>query len=228
MSPDASECDMLVSAFVPPVRRHYKEQEMAMWKTFGLLATTFVLSLAAQDIKPTPTCNKCSASYISNEEIQAYLNRAPARTANSVADQQVRAVDVGKTNVDIGVVYRSGTQSEGSAVAEHDRVSEVYHVLDGSATLVTGADIVDWKRRPADNEAVKLLNGPGGNGASIRNGATYQLKAGDVIVIPAGVGHWFTKIDDHIRYLMIRVDPDKVTPLKNEAASLSDLHRDAK
>jgi len=199
-----------------------------MRKILRLLAATFVLTLAAQDTKPTPTCNNCSAIYIDNDEIQAYLNRAPARTANSVADQQVRAVDVGRTNVDIGVVYRSGTQAEGSAVAEHDRVSEVYHVLDGSATLVTGADIVDWKRRPADNEAVRLLNGPGGNGASIRNGATYQLKAGDVIVIPAGVGHWFTKIDDHIRYLMIRIDPDKVTPLKGEAASQSDLHRDAR
>jgi quercetin dioxygenase-like cupin family protein len=51
----------------------------------------------------------------------------------------------------------------------------------------------------------------------------HQLKAGDVIVIPAGTGHWFTKIDDHITYLMIRVDPDKVTPLKDEAASKSDL-----
>jgi mannose-6-phosphate isomerase-like protein (cupin superfamily) len=186
-----------------------------------LLALTAVLTLAAED--PKPTCNKCSATYINNDEIQAYLNRAPTRAANSVADQQVRAVDVGKSNVDIGVVYRSGKQSEGSAVAEHDQVSEVYHVLDGAATLVTGSDIVDWKRRPADNEAVRLLNGPGGNGASIRNGATYQLKAGDVIVIPAGVGHWFTKIDDHIRYLMIRIDPDKVTPLKDEAASKADL-----
>jgi quercetin dioxygenase-like cupin family protein len=70
---------------------------------------------------------------------------------------------------------------------------------------------------------VRLLNGPGGNGASIRNGVTHQLKAGDVIVIPAGVGHWFTKVDDHIRYLMIRIDPDKVTPLKDEAASQADL-----
>ena len=136
----------------------YKERETAMRKILRLLAATFVLTLAAQDTKPTPTCNNCSATYIGNGEIQAYLNRAPARTANSVADQQVRAVDVGRSNVDIGVVYRSGTQAEGSAVAEHDRVSEVYHVLDGSATLVTGADIVDWKRRPADNEAVRLLN----------------------------------------------------------------------
>jgi len=183
------------------------------------IALLLALSLAAQN----PTCNKCSATYISNSEIQAYLNLGPARAANSVADQQVRAVDVGRAHVDIGVVYRGGTQAAGSAVAEHDQVSEVYHVLDGAATLVTGPDIADWKKRPADDRAVRLLNGPGGNGSSIRNGTTYQLKAGDVVVIPAGVGHWFTKIDDHIRYLMIRVDPDKVTPLKDEAASQSDL-----
>ena len=108
-------------------------------------------------------------------------------------------------------------------MAEHDLVSEVYHIIDGSATLVLGSDITDLKRRPADDRAVRLLNGPGGNGASIRNGATYQLKPGDVVIIPAGVGHWFTKIDDHISYLMVRVDPDKVTPLKDEAASKADL-----
>ncbi len=187
-------------------------------------AARFAFTLAAQN----PTCNKCSATYIANEEIQAYLNRAPARATNSTSDQQVRAVDVGKSNVDIGVVYRGGTQSAGSAVAEHDKVSEVYHILDGSGTLVTGYDIVDWKARPPDNEAVRLLNGPGGNGASIRNGVTYQLKPGDVVVIPAGVGHWFTRIDDHIRYLMIRIDPDKVTPLKDEAASKADLQSSAK
>jgi mannose-6-phosphate isomerase-like protein (cupin superfamily) len=178
---------------------------------FGALAVA--LALSAQDKK--------SATYIPNEEIQAYLKRVPP-TAGAVSDQQVRAVDVGKSNVDLGVVYR-GKQSGGQAVAEHDLVSEVYHVLDGSATLVTGADIVDLKRRPADDRAVKMLNGPGGNGASIRNGVTHHLKAGDVIIIPAGVGHWFANIDDHIRYIMVRIDPDKATPLKDEAASKADL-----
>jgi len=91
------------------------------------------------------------------------------------------------------------------------------------ATLVTGSDIVGLKPRPADYPAVRLLNGPGGNGSAIRNGATYQLKPGDAIIIPAGVGHWFTKVDDHIRYIMIRIDPDKVTPIKNEAGSKADL-----
>jgi mannose-6-phosphate isomerase-like protein (cupin superfamily) len=174
-------------------------------------------ALLAQDTHPS--CNKCSGTYIASDEIQAYLNRSPRDAV--VTDQQVRAVDIGKSNVDIGVVYRNKTA--GGAVAEHDLVSEVYHVIDGSATLVVGSDITDLKRRPADDRAVRLLNGPGGNGASIRNGATYQLKPGDVVIIPAGVGHWFTKIDDHISYLMVRVDPDKVTPLKDEAASKADL-----
>jgi quercetin dioxygenase-like cupin family protein len=66
---------------------------------------------------------------------------------------------------------------------------------------------------------VRLFNGPGNNGTSIRNGVSYDLKPGDVVVIPAGTGHWFTKIDDHIVYLMVRIDPDKVTPHKDEAAS---------
>jgi mannose-6-phosphate isomerase-like protein (cupin superfamily) len=185
------------------------------WKI--LLLAGCASALLAQDSHPS--CNKCSGTYIASDEIQAYLKRAPADAV--VTDQQVRAVDVGKSNVDIGVVYRNKTA--GGAVAEHDLVSEVYHVIDGSATLVLGSDITDLKRRPADDRAVRLLNGPGGNGASIRNGATYQLKPGDVVIIPAGVGHWFTKIDDHISYLMVRVDPDKVTPLKDEAASKADL-----
>ena len=48
---------------------------------------------------------------------------------------------------------------------------------------------------------------------------TYNLKPGDVVIIPAGTGHWFTKIDDHITYLMVRIDPDKATPVMDEAAS---------
>jgi mannose-6-phosphate isomerase-like protein (cupin superfamily) len=182
-----------------------------------LCLATCASALLAQDTHPS--CNKCSGTYIASDEIQAYIKRSPADAV--VTDQQVRAVDIGKGHVDIGVVYRNHVA--GGAVAEHDLVSEVYHVIDGTATLVVGSDITDLKRRPADDRAVRLLNGPGGNGTSIRNGATYHLKPGDVVIIPAGVGHWFTKIDDHISYLMVRVDPDKVTPLKDETASKADL-----
>jgi mannose-6-phosphate isomerase-like protein (cupin superfamily) len=164
-----------------------------------------------------PTCNKCSGSYVSNEEIQSYLKRAQD---NGLVDQQTRAVSIGKANIGIGVVYRGKLDApQPNSVAEHDLVSEVYHVIDGSATLVTGPDIANMTRRPADLQTVREFNGPGNAGSEIRNGVAHQLKAGDVIVIPAGTGHWFTKIDDHIRYVMVRIDPDKVLPLKDEAAS---------
>ena len=46
-------------------------------------------------------------------------------------------------------------------------------------------------------------------------------------MIPAGTGHWFTHIDDHLDDLMIRIDPDQVTPLKSEAQSQGYLAKPA-
>ena len=171
---------------------------------------------------PKPTCRQCPAAYISNAELEAYTKRA---VASQIVDQQVRSVDAGKTNVAIGLVHRGRLAGPAPAsVAEHDLVGEVYHVISGSATLVTGPGLVVAKRRPAENQNVRMLNGPGHNAESISGGVTHELKAGDVIVIPAGTGHWFTKIDDHITYLMIRLDPDKVVPLMDEAASKAYLN----
>jgi mannose-6-phosphate isomerase-like protein (cupin superfamily) len=180
-------------------------------------AGCLVTSLGAQGDDPQPTCKMCPGTYISVDELQAYTRKA---IAEKRTDQQVRDVEIGKAHVGIGMVYRGKLDAPApNSVAEHDLVSEVYHIIDGSGTLVLGPDILDMKRRPATAETVRLFNGPGNNGSSVRNGVTYQLKAGDVVVIPAGTGHWFTKIDDHITYLMVRIDPDKVTPLKDEAAS---------
>jgi uncharacterized protein YjlB len=55
---------------------------------------------------------------------------------------------------------------------------------------------------------------------------------GDVVVIPAGTGHQFTKIDDHISYLMVRIDPDKVTPhrpkrIQADCSPMAGRHRAA-
>lgn len=181
----------------------------------GALAAT-IAGVYAQNV-PTATCQGCPAAYIASEELQAYVQRAIAR---NLIDQQVRSVDIGKSGVAVGMVHRTKLDAaQPDSVAEHDHVSEVYHIISGSATLVTGPDLVGAKPRPATNENVRILNGPGSNAAAIRNGVTHHLKAGDAIIIPAGTGHLFTKIDDQITYLMIRIDPDKVVPWKDEAAS---------
>jgi mannose-6-phosphate isomerase-like protein (cupin superfamily) len=184
-------------------------------------AGCLVTPVFAQDANPQPTCKMCPGTYIPLSELQAYTKKA---IAEKRIDQQVRDIDIGKAHIGIGMVYRGKLDApQSESVAEHDLVSEVYHIIDGTATLVLGPDIADMKRRPATSETVRMFNGPGNNGTTIRNGATYQLKAGDVVVIPAGTGHWFTKIDDHISYIMVRIDPDKVTPLRDEAASQSYL-----
>src|SRR3954451_15762866 len=180
-------------------------------------AGCFANSALAQGADPKPTCNMCPGTYITAEEVAAYTKKA---IAEKRVDQQARDVDIGKAHIGIGVVHRGKLDVPApESVAEHDLVSEVYHIIDGSATLVTSRDIIGMKRRPATLETVRLFNGPGNNGTDVRGGVAHELKAGDVIVIPAGTGHWFTKIPDHINYLMVRIDPDKVTPLKDEAAS---------
>jgi mannose-6-phosphate isomerase-like protein (cupin superfamily) len=176
--------------------------------------------LSAQE----PTCKNCPGYYIPNDEVQAYVKRA---IANKLVDQQVRAVDIGKSNLDVGVVYR-GKLEKAADVAEHDFVSELYHVIEGTATLRLGSELVGKERRPATLTTVRLLNGPGNGAKSINNGVDYDLKPGDVVIIPAGTGHQFMKIDDHITYLMVRVDPDKVTPHKSEADSKADLLTDGR
>ena len=184
---------------------------------FGLIVAMCTFAALTAQSDPQPTCKNCPATFIASDEVQAYAKKA---IAEKLTDQQVRDIDIGKSHIGIGVVYRGKLAAAApESVAEHDFVSEVYHIIEGSATLVTGPDLVGKKRRPADLETVRLFNGPGNNSASIRNGVAHELKAGDVIVIPAGTGHWFTKIDDHITYLMVRIDPDKVTPLRDEAAS---------
>ena len=203
----------------------FPEEIMRTIASACIAAACSLAALTAQG-DPQPTCRICPASYIANDEIQAYVKKA---IAEKLTDQQIRDVEIGKSHVGIGVVHRGKLAAPApESVAEHDLVSEVYHVIEGTATLVTGPDLVGKKRRPADLETVRLFNGPGNNSASIRNGVTHELKAGDVIVIPAGTGHWFTKIDDHITYLMIRLDPDKVTPLRDETASRAYLQKPAR
>jgi mannose-6-phosphate isomerase-like protein (cupin superfamily) len=196
----------------------------------GLIAAAAVVGvlMAQAKINPTdpqPTCNMCPGYYIPGSELEAYTKKA---IAEKLVDQQVRDIDIGKVHIAIGVEHRGKLDKPNSnSVAEHDQVSEVYRIIDGSATLVLGPDITDRQRRAATERTVVEYNGPGNNGAEIRNGLVLNLKAGDMVVIPAGTGHWFTKIEDHIDYFMVRIDPDKITPLKSEAQSKEYLSKPA-
>ncbi len=171
--------------------------------------------VTAQDVEPS--CRMCPATHIPAAEVARYGELGRQR---SLVDQQVRSVDIGRSQVQIAMAYRGALdEPRPRSVASHDLVTEVYVVLSGSGTNRTGPDLVDPQRRPPDNRAVQFLNGPGNNSTDIRNPQTHELQAGDVFIIPAGTGHQFTKIDDHISYLMVRIDPDKVVPPMDQTAS---------
>jgi mannose-6-phosphate isomerase-like protein (cupin superfamily) len=209
-----------------------RDQEVATmqatpWRVaaFALVLATVAAQAQVNPTNPQPTCTMCPGTYIPVAELEGYTKKA---LSEKLLDQQVRDIDIGKANVGIGMVHRGRLDRPApNSVAEHDQISEVYHILSGSGTLVLGPDIADRQRRPATSRTVVEFNGPGNNGSEVRNGVAYELRPGDVVVIPAGTGHWFTKIEDHIDYLMIRVDPDKVTPLKSEAQSKEYLSKPA-
>ena len=94
---------------------------------------------------PQPTCNMCPGTYIPLSELEAYIQKAKVE---KLTDQQVRDIGIGKAHVGIGMVYRGKLDKPNpDSVAEHDFVSEVYHVISGSATLVLGPDIVNRDRK---------------------------------------------------------------------------------
>ena len=147
------------------------------------------------------------ATTVSAAEIQALLG---PRIPNALPN--IRVVDAGGHNIGVGVLYRAEGQTQNTAV--HFKVSEVYHVMKGSGTLVTGGTVVNPKTRAADSIEVTREDGPGVTGTAIQGGVNHDLKEGDVIVIPAGTPHWFSKINGSIVYLVIRIDPNQLIGLQ--------------
>jgi len=176
----------------------------------GLLAFLFALFTAAPNAaapqNAAAPANSLPATYVSAADIQANLNGAPNSATNPLPN--IRVVDAGGYNVAVGVIHRPATPP--GVVAVHFKVTEIYHVMDGSGTLVTGGTMVNAKPRPADAVSVRLEDGPGASGTAIQGGVTRKIKAGDVVVIPAGVPHWFSEIDGSITYVVVRVDPGRV------------------
>jgi mannose-6-phosphate isomerase-like protein (cupin superfamily) len=77
----------------------------------------------------------------------------------------------------------------------HEREIDIIYVQSGTATLVTGGAIVDAKVTAPDEI----------RGASVNGGQTREIRAGDVIVVPNGVVHWFKTVNGTIEYYVVKV-----------------------
>jgi len=77
----------------------------------------------------------------------------------------------------------------------HTRETDIIHVLKGRATLVTGGKVVGGQTTEADEI----------RGASIDGGESRLIAAGDVIVVPNGVPHWFREVPGPLDYYVVKV-----------------------
>jgi mannose-6-phosphate isomerase-like protein (cupin superfamily) len=166
---------------------------------FALIAAP--LDLQAQSGPPA------QATDITRAEFATVLK---SMNPDGVSDQQIRVVDIGKYNVAVGVLHRSGKAAQ-SAIS-HSLVTEIYYVIAGAGTFVTGGVMTNPSDAPADGATVKVLVGPSTTGSAIAGGHERHVGPGDVIVVPPGVGHWFRAIDTDLDYVVFRVDAEHVLP----------------
>lgn len=93
----------------------------------------------------------------------------------------------------------------------HDHQTETYIIVSGGGTLVTGGRIVNGRKSAPESAVTKVLNGPSCSGIIAGDDVVKKVvKTGDIIIIPAGVPHGWTAITDHVDYLSVRPDPDRV------------------
>ena len=152
------------------------------------------------------------ATDVSKAEVDATVRKM---SSEAVGDQQLRVVSVnGEYNVGVGVVRRAKTSGrDAGGGIEHSRITEVYHVMEGNGTLVTGGTIQNPAAVPDSDVVTKVLNGPSTEGGPIQGGASRKVGPGDIVIIPPNTPHWFSEITSpQIVYLVVRIDPHKVLP----------------
>jgi mannose-6-phosphate isomerase-like protein (cupin superfamily) len=91
-------------------------------------------------------------------------------------------------------VHASRRDAPGEAEI-HARDTDIFYLLEGTATLVSGGML----REPREVAPHEL------RGAAIEGGSEQRIAAGDVIVIPSGVPHWFRSVDSPVVYYVVKV-----------------------
>lgn len=90
-------------------------------------------------------------------------------------------------------IHASRREAPGMAEV-HERDTDIIYVLEGTATLVTGGEVIGGKATAQDEI----------RGDSIRGGQPRQLAKGDLLVVPNGVPHWFTEVQGPFLYYVVK------------------------
>jgi uncharacterized protein GlcG (DUF336 family) len=90
----------------------------------------------------------------------------------------------------------AGRRETPGEVEYHERVTDVMRVVQGSATVVTGGEMVD-AHVTGDGEL---------RARAVEGGTSHVLREGDVLAIPSGVPHQFVEVSDPFLYFVVKVE----------------------
>ena len=141
------------------------------------LVFTFASSVAFAQQPSAPAAS--SRTMVSAADVQAMIAKAKSERKDNQALLAQSMIQLAPYNVSLE--YRAAVAN----AAVHETEAELFYVIDGSATLVTGGKLTKETRTNAAN-----LTGSG-----IEGGMSRRVAKGDFIMVPEGVPHWFSAID---------------------------------
>ncbi len=149
-----------------------------------------VIGLLAGSTSLAQTIGAPAAIYMTNEEIMDQLDQA-ARNSTSAAGVSV--------TISPGISVRRRMSGVTQYAVLHPYSVEIYRILEGSGTLVTGGLLNPPLAEAISDDIMRTQHG-------VEGGLARQVKAGDVLVLQPGTPHWFSSIDgESITYMESRV-----------------------
>ena len=168
------------------------------------LAASFAIALATAASAAPATGQR--ATDIPNADIQAL---AKSMSNMPGGDQLLRVVPInnGEYNVAVAVVHRAKAPSLNASL-EHSQITEVYHIISGSGTMVSDGTIENAK--DATDPNTLSVVGPSSGGTKVNGARSRKISAGDVVIVPPNVPHGWSEVSEELVYLVVRMDPKKV------------------
>src|SRR5262245_22943426 len=158
----------------------------------SLVATILVVAAAAavaqQRGSQAPAAPKLSAS---SADVTAMIAKAKAERKPDQPNFVQPIVQLAPYNANLE--YRAAGVNAPASV--HEREAEMFYVVAGSGTLVTGGTLREEKRTNAEN-----LTGSG-----VEGGTSRKLSKGDFVMVPEKTAHWFTQIDGTLVLMSIHL-----------------------
>jgi len=171
-------------------------------KTTAFLLITLLTPCFGTAQTPAPAVPPL-ATDVTAEEIAKFIDALPR---DRVSDRPIKNVEVtGDYRVGVYGVFRPQEFPGGSNLHQVN-TTEIYYILSGYATLVTGGEMTEARQE----------NPTWVRGEAIVNGVSRRVSPGDVIIIPGHTPHWFSELETDLSYLIFRPDPDNRIPLTED------------